>query len=751
VSGAVELIEHIESPREFVLIRPGHYPPREGRHFQFITDDVEYVLPHALHSHFLAIDLETKGNDYSSDIEIIGIGLAWDTGSCYFPYSLMSEFGQQYLIDSIYSHPRLVAHNVYFDGGVLFKHFNAHPNWYACSLAAYMQCANEGWTGQKWGLKDAQVDVLHWASSNETELDEWLVANGFYKGNRRVNDDPNYLIQEYRENNLSPEKGEMWRAPVEILGKYCCLDAEACYLLFTEVLAPVLQQFPALEEHHCGDFLYLIQLLIEQKVRGIPVNRDGMKARRNFLLGEIEMYENAFLKHIDTVTHIWEMEQALLSELHTKQPEQFRKVKERSEPNRYKKDGTVSKNWLKWSELQEQLPEQSKNWENWKERWDRAEGGFDPNYRFNINSGPQLRELLYTRLGCEVRIVTETGLPAVGTKAFKHMGELGSLLSQRAYLTKELSYIEDYLERTEHRDTLHPGFRCPGTVTGRLSSKEPNLQQVPKSKAVMSLFTARPGYVWIDLDFSALEPVVTTEFSGDENMQLIYGNSAPLNDIYLFVGANIPGEIGRKIRATGYNPKNPTPEALAKAKKECKHERGICKTVVLACAYGAGVNKVNQTLENDDIFLPFPEVQKIHSTYWKLFSGIRDLSDRLLLEWKENGGYIVNGVGRPMCVAADYEKDILNRFIQSTGHDLLVKYVRIYTAELNRRGIEWHPLIIDLHDSTAVEVPERHMDEVVEVMKWGVDELNRQLQGTIQLRGEPDIGINLAEIKRPEE
>ena len=306
-----------------------------------------------------------------------------------------------------------------------------------------------------------------------------------------------------------------------------------------------------------------------------------------------------------------------------------------------------------------QFLEASKNWTKWYARMDLINRRQDPDYCFNIQSGPQLRELLYNRLGYEIKILSEKGEPSVAVKALSVMGGIGAILSERIGLVKELGYIEKYLELTVDRPCIHPSFRTPGTVTGRLSSKEPNLQQVSKTKAMMSLFVARPGKVWVDLDFSALEPVVATEYSQDENMMQIYGDGRPANDIYIFTMAHIPGMEDR-ARALGYDPYNPSKESLARVKKEMKKERSICKIVVLASQYGAGINKVKQILEEQEIFLSYEEVRNIHEGYWELFAQVKDFSRSLQFERKRNKGFILNGVGRPMAIPEEFEKDIVH-------------------------------------------------------------------------------------------
>lgn len=169
------------------------------------------------------------------------------------------------------------------------------------------------------------------------------------------------------------------------------------------------------------------------------------------------------------------------------------------------------------------------------------------------------------------------------------------------------------------------------------------------------------------------------------------------------------------------------------------------------CQYGAGVRKVHQTLEEQEIDIPYYEVEKIHTGYWDLFAQVKDFSRSLYYEKRRNKGYILNGVGRPMAIPDEFEKDILNRFIQSTGHDVLTMYITILTKNLNASGIPWTPIVIDWHDATTVEVPEDRAQDVVDIFNQSMVELNSILQGTIKLRGVPTVGRNMSDVKEPEE
>lgn len=719
-------VQELSGP-QFILLTPGHHPPRDFSHGSWIDNKHNYnrysdLIRRLYESRIVAIDFETKGGDYSADLEVIGVGLAWDNGACYIDWSSPDNRSTD-LLNMIATHPGLIAHNVYFDGGVFHKILGRHAEWHACTYALLAKLHNES-PESRWGLKDAQVNLLGWADSNEGDLDRWLVSNGYYKGVRRVDNSPETLLELYNQGKLKPEKGEMWRAPADILGKYCQLDAEACYLLYTKVLEPVANKFFVLRDWFHEEFMHLIKQLIDQKMHGMLTDREGLRLYGEDLKSDIASLSAQFMADPRVKQAAAEIENEMRAEVYNK------------EPVKYTKSGKINKNY-----------------EKWLARCELIDSGGMPEYNFNIQSGDQLRKLFYDKLGYVPEIFTDNETnpqPAVSIKAMKKMGDLGLLLVERADRVKALSYVDAYLELTEGRGTMHPSFRAPGTVTGRLSGKDPNLQQMPKTKAMMNQFLARPGHVWVDLDFSALEPVVLTEFSQDENMMLIYGDGRPSNDIYLFVGAHIPG-MGDKIRGVGYDPRNPTKEGLGRAKKECKHERNICKTVVLACQYGAGAKKVHQTLEEQNIFLDYWEVEKVHSGYWDLFAQVKDFERSLYFEWKRNKGYILNGMGRPMAVPERYNKDILNRFVQSTGHDILTMYIRILCDMVESAGIPYKPIIIDFHDATTIEVPETRGEETKEIFNKAMAELNRKLQGTIKLKGVPVIGRTLADCKEPEE
>jgi hypothetical protein len=276
-----------------------------------------------------------------------------------------------------------------------------------------------------------------------------------------------------------------------------------------------------------------------------------------------------------------------------------------------------------------------------------------------------------------------------------------------------------------------------------------NALQQPKSPGYLAAFKARPGYKLVQCDLASIEPRIIAEFSRDPNLWKLYGPDAKPNDVYLYNGAHI-GLFSEQLRRV-YDPDNPTAETISEAKKKFKAIRNFNKAITLACGYGAGVPKVRSML----ITMGFPvtraEVDVIHRDYWKLYSGIRDFQATLEQMWAANGGWFPNISGRPICVAQDYLHDSVNRFAQSSGHDVLMKFI-FYTQQLRReQNLQMYPWLVDYYDEQIWEAPESQAERVCDAYLRALDRTNDELGMEVQILGEPQIADNLAEIKCPDE
>jgi DNA polymerase I-like protein with 3'-5' exonuclease and polymerase domains len=342
---------------------------------------------------------------------------------------------------------------------------------------------------------------------------------------------------------------------------------------------------------------------------------------------------------------------------------------------------------------------------------------------------------------------TPTGRPAVQKKLLPLLGPVGKLLFSSNVLRKELSYVDACVAKL--RDgVIHPQFRVHGTVTGRLGgSGGLNLQQLPKSRGYLECWKARPGHKLVQLDFSAVEPVVLTNACKDPTLLQLYGPEAKPNDVYLFIAAHIAA-FSEKVKLY-YNPYHPTQDGIALAKKHCKAERQLTKTVHLAKQYGAGAPKLFHTFREAGHPMEFEEVRQICTDWEELFSGTKKFARKLEQEWHQRGGYIYDLLWRPITVDADKTKDLVNRYCQSSGHDLLLKFLCHVDMIRQERAVPMAPWILDFHDETIWEVPEEHAEAAADVLRAALVAMNEELTDflDIAIKGDVEIADNLSDIK----
>ncbi len=679
-------------------------------------------------------DFETKGTEpqHFPEDRVVGIGLSTDTSAIYLP---IPQDRQAFVVEVfnilIDEGVELLAHNLFFEAQWTLKYLGwdayQQVKWHRCTYLTYKTLASEGWFGQSWGLKNAQKELLGWKQTNEVELDKWLVSNGWVKGSvskafkEEMTPDERYRhylskdnLNKKRQKKIKPDKAEMWRAPSEVLGHYCCLDSYSTYQLYAKVLKPVEQKFRVLPTY-LRKFNHLLNLLARQKVRGISVDKEKMATVLEDYDRQCAAELRKFLEHPEVVEHVQSWKAAKFEETYLKK-----------EPPRLKKNGEISKNWL-----------------NWKARRKVAEAKAD----FNPNSGDQLQWLFYDRLGYAVEKETKAGNPATDKQTLMMFGEAGLQLVKYNILEKQRQYVQSAYDVTTSRQVLHPSFRVPGTLTNRLSGSGGfNLQQQPKAESYLSCFKARKGFKWVQRDLTSLEKVVLAERSKDPALWSLYGPGAKPNDVYLFDGAHLPG-FKDDILGAGYDPKNPTSEMISKVKSVCKSTRKKVKPASLGFGYGLGPRKYRLDMRLNGFDISDDEAFEVWKAYWKLYDGVKKWEKELLRQRRRNDGWFLNGIGRPIGVHEDKVKDIVNRDCQSTGHDLLIYWVHTFSRELDRRGIEWYPIIIDFHDESIIEVEEARAEEADYVLGWALTALNEQLKPVINLTGDGLICNNLAEVK----
>ena len=747
----------LENP--LAIIRAKNLPPRGEPSFLPLSELTDLVVDHKDCEHI--IDLETRGTDpLAPEAQVVGIGVSSHWGT-FYAETHDKDAWHHFLVRTHQENVPLLAHNVVFDAAWIAAEFARSQqrddgwmyapdfhNWRMCTYAAYRWLACEGFLGQKYGLKQAMVELLGWEESNEGELDQWLIDNG------------------YAMPHGGADKSQMWRAPSEILGKYCWYDAEATYLIWTEILKPKMDKF-AIFEKYAEAFMCLVEHVIWQKLRGIHIDRDQLQNYQHHLVNTCQSLAENFIAAPNVNQCVTQFNLKVIEEQAAKEPNKFKKVPELGqEPKKYTKDGKLSISWEKWDEKRQQLenhvPEITIPWKKWYEKYTTlSEVGtkdpLSPHAKdlglFNLDSAKHKQWLFYEGLKYEATMFTdneENPQPAVDEDALRMLVPHGPMLIEYNERNKILSMVEGCLSKMRG-NLLHVGLKCPGTYTGRLGGADGlNVQNVPKDAGYLSCWKPSPGYKLVTFDISALEPHVLALASGDPTLMRIYGpQSTGWDDIYLSVGSQLGGEVEDRIRAAGYDPFTNTKESVGKAKKEAKHARQIAKVIHLAASYGASANKIRQALGLQGIEVSSQQAKSMHEKYWKLFAQVKAYEQFLVAQWERTGGWFLNPFGRPICVAQDYVRDIINRSIQSAGHDCFIVFLAVMVEVLRKREIEYAPYIWDIHDCVMFEVPERQADECKKILDAEVlEEVNFLLDGQVKLKGAANVVNNWWEDKQ---
>lgn len=260
-------------------------------------------------------------------------------------------------------------------------------------------------------------------------------------------------------------------------------------------------------------------------------------------------------------------------------------------------------------------------------------------------------------------------------------------------------------------------------------SKKLNLLALPKQRDFMKCFVAPPGMVLVQGDVKALEPHALAHFSQDPTLLSVYGKDAwEGHDIYLIAGMKVPG-IQEKI-LPHYSLTNFSANGVKEAKAAVGKDRATkLKPAYLGWIYGLGAETMHVNLE-----ISLAEARTILRGMDKQFPGKATLHQRLEREWAVRGGYIINGRGRPICVDFGKKKDLVNRLVQSSGHDVLTRINWHVNQERKRLKVGMRPYIPDFHDEGIWCCYPDEIERTKEVLNYGFDRVNDELGWSVTIR-----------------
>lgn len=340
----------------------------------------------------------------------------------------------------------------------------------------------------------------------------------------------------------------------------------------------------------------------------------------------------------------------------------------------------------------------------------RAAGG-----EFNILSTPQLRTILFEKLKLPVLKRTKTGA-STDVEVLEQLAAMGHqvprLLMEYREISKLKSTYVDALPGYVREDTgrVHTSFNQTGAATGRLSSSDPNLQNIPvrtqRGGEIRRAFVAPPGRLLLIADYSQVELRLLAHLSGDPAFVAAFERG---------------GDIHRQTAAVifGVEEPNVTPEMRARA-----------KTINFATIYGQGPMALSRQLG-----ITLEEAKAFITRYFERFAGVRTWLDRTVEEARHRGfvetlfgrrRYIPELRDRNFNIRAFGERTATNSPLQGSAADLIkIAMIRIHTAFGQARMTG--KMVLQVHDELVFEVPESERTDAAALVK-------REMEGVASLR-----------------
>ena len=308
--------------------------------------------------------------------------------------------------------------------------------------------------------------------------------------------------------------------------------------------------------------------------------------------------------------------------------------------------------------------------------------------RINLNSPKQLGELLFTTLG----IPSPTKKISTRAEVLEQLAEeypiCEKILEYRKYQKLQSTYIDALIPMRDSQGRIHTSFDPVGTATGRISSSEPNLQNIPVrtelGKAIRGAFIAGPGRVLVDADYSQIELRGLAHISGDPTMIHAFNED---QDIHARTASEVYGVPLAEV----------TPQM-----------RSACKAVNFGIVYG-----ISEFTLAKNIGVSRFEAKDFIDRYFHRYPGVKAYMDGAVKTGYAQG-YVTTLMGRrrylPELQSSNYnlrsfgERCAMNSPIQGTAADI-IKLAMIRVAKALKDGGYQAKLIMQVHDELIIEAP----------------------------------------------
>jgi len=359
---------------------------------------------------------------------------------------------------------------------------------------------------------------------------------------------------------------------------------------------------------------------------------------------------------------------------------------------------------------------------------------------FNINSPKQMGETLYDTMGLKPKNQKKTasGQRSTRESELEKMTDdhpiIAKILRYRALQKLVSTYIDNLPKLVSKDGRLRTTFLQAGTTTGRMASRDPNLQNIPvrteESKAIRRGFVAAPGYTMVSIDYSQIELRIAAMLSGDEQLISIFKNG---EDVHAGVAARVFNVSENEV----------TSDMRRKA-----------KVINFGILYGMGVNALRTNLGAGT---SREEAQEFLNAYFNTFTRLAEYLEETKGEARIHG-YTKTMFGRRRhfpgitsnapFIRAQAERMAINAPVQGTAADVM-RLAMLYVAEyIKKRDDDVVRVLLQVHDELVFEIK---TNEVTAVVKKLVTIMESVLEGKLT-HGVPIVvdvasGPNWADLK----
>ena len=350
-------------------------------------------------------------------------------------------------------------------------------------------------------------------------------------------------------------------------------------------------------------------------------------------------------------------------------------------------------------------------------------------HEFNVDSPKQLSEVLFDELGLTPKKKTRSGY-STNASVLKELTEEhelpGLMLEYREYAKIKSTYI-DALPRMRAEDgRVHTSFNEMVTTTGRLSSSDPNLQNIPVrtdfGRQIRTCFVPLDeGEVFVSADYSQIELRLLAHLSGDEHLIASFNSGEDFH-------------ASTASRVFGVPMDDVTPQMRSRA-----------KAVNFGIVYGQQAYGLSQSLH-----IPFYEAKEMIDRYFEVHPGVRTYLDDVVAQAHKDG-YAVTLFGRRRYIpelkaknAAQRgfgERTAMNHPMQGTAADIIKLAMRQVQDELVARDLGTR-LMLQVHDELDLSVPESEVEEVSDLLTSVMESV---VELSVPLLVDVSAGVNWAE------